>query len=68
MEHSIIASDPFALRSTAEHCLHCGVLVQVRHWVNATKGTPGRWEAETVPLSPVCGIPHHCQEGTRDAA
>ena len=68
MEHTLVHADPFTLRPTAEHCLHCGVLVQVRHWVMATKETPGRWEEETVPLSLVLGIPHRCEEGARDAS
>ena len=61
MEHSLATAAPFALRPTAEHCAHCGMLVQVRRWVMATKATPGRWEAETVPLTCVTGQKHRCQ-------
>ena len=71
MSHPSLTTDCLlspVLRPTAEHCPHCGVFVQVRHWVMATEETPGRWEEETVPLSPVCGIPHRCEAGARDKA
>jgi len=49
------------LLPTTAPCPTCGAWLLIREWVAAMPGQAPYWRELAAPVSPVLGLPHHCQ-------